>query len=98
MAKRRKHVPQRTCIVCRTTADKRSLTRIVRTTDQRVEIDPTGKQAGRGAYICDDPACWKKAASTNVLEKALRTTLKQTERDAIAAHGAKIVPHNITQS
>lgn len=98
MAKRRKHVPQRTCIVCRTTADKRSLTRIVRTTDQRVEIDPTGKLAGRGAYLCDDPACWQKAANTNVLEKALRTTLTQTERETIAAHGAQIVPHDVTQS
>jgi predicted RNA-binding protein YlxR (DUF448 family) len=47
---RPKHVPQRTCIACRRVAGKRSFVRVVRTA-QGVEIDPTGKRAGRGAYL-----------------------------------------------
>lgn len=85
--KRRKHIPQRTCAVCRTTADKRTLTRLVRTPEGEVHIDPSGKRNGRGAYLCDDPACWDRALESDVLEKALRTTLSDADRDRIrAAH------------
>ncbi len=76
---RRRHVPQRTCVVCHTTADKRVLTRVVRTTDEGVHVDPTGKRSGRGAYLCDQPACWDRALTTDVLARALRTAL--TEED-----------------
>nr|WP_119069293.1 YlxR family protein [Aggregatilinea lenta] len=82
---RRRHVPQRTCIVCRSTADKRTLTRLVRTPDDGVHIDPTGKQNGRGAYLCDQRACWERALETDVLAKALRTTLTEADRERIRA-------------
>lgn len=81
-------MPQRTCVVCRSVQPKRGLTRLVRTPDAGVKIDPTGKAAGRGAYLCGDPACWQKAAAGAVLERALRTTLTADERAEIAAHGA----------
>lgn len=54
-----KHIPQRTCIACRTVRAKRELIRIVRTTANRVEADPTGKKAGRGAYLCRQRECWE---------------------------------------
>ena len=55
MPKRRPdHVPMRTCAACRQVRAKRSLTRIVRGPDGRVAVDPTGKAAGRGTYICND--------------------------------------------
>jgi predicted RNA-binding protein YlxR (DUF448 family) len=58
MPKRRPdHVPMRTCAVCREVKPKRSMTRVVRSADGSVSIDPTGKAAGRGTYVCDDPAC-----------------------------------------
>jgi len=58
MPKRRPdHVPMRTCAVCREVKPKRSMTRVVRGADGSVSIDPTGKAAGRGTYVCDDPAC-----------------------------------------
>jgi hypothetical protein len=82
---RRKHNPQRTCVICRQTYDKRQLTRLVRTTDNGVQIDLTGKQNGRGAYLCDNPACWQKASESDYLEKALRTTLTTEDRDRIRA-------------
>lgn len=74
-----KHVPQRTCCVCRTKDAKRQLTRIVRT-DSGVQIDSTGKLNGRGAYLCDHPVCWDKAASSELLAKALRVPLSSEDR------------------
>ena len=86
--KRRRHVPQRTCVVCRTTTDKRTLTRLVRAAEGGgVYVDPTGKRPGRGAYLCDNPDCWDKALHSDVLAKALRTTLTDADRERLqAAH------------
>jgi predicted RNA-binding protein YlxR (DUF448 family) len=67
------------------------LTRVVRTPDSGVQLDPTGKLAGRGAYLCENPACWQKAASGDVLNRALKTTLSDEERAAIAAYGMRLV-------
>ncbi|MBK8026433.1 MAG: YlxR family protein [Chloroflexi bacterium] len=82
-----KHVPVRTCVVCRQQAGKRSLTRIVRASIG-VQVDPTGKQSGRGAYLCDNPACWEKAASGDLLAKALRTALTPEDRERIRKYKA----------
>lgn len=65
-----KHVPQRTCVGCRTVMAKRQLVRIVRTADG-VKVDPTGKLAGRGAYLHDKRSCWE-----NGLKGSLATALK----------------------
>jgi predicted RNA-binding protein YlxR (DUF448 family) len=81
--KRRRHAPQRTCVVCRTTGDKRMLTRLVRTPDEGVWVDPSGKRSGRGAYLCDQVACWERALSTDVLAAALRTTLTDADRERV---------------
>jgi predicted RNA-binding protein YlxR (DUF448 family) len=69
---RAKHVPQRTCIACRRTDAKRGLIRLVRTPEGQVEVDPTGKRNGRGAYLCHEPACWDAAIKRRALERALR--------------------------
>ena len=78
----RKHVPQRTCVVCRTTDAKRTLTRLVRTAEG-VQVDPSGKLNGRGAYLCNQVACWQKAIGSDVLDKALRTTLTAGDRQRL---------------
>jgi uncharacterized protein len=80
----RKHVPQRTCVVCRETDAKRSLTRVVRTAEDGVHVDPTGKRNGRGAYLCSQASCWQRAVESNVLEKALRTTLTAEDRQRLS--------------
>lgn len=86
---RPKHVPRRTCVACRESDDKRSLTRIVRTPEGAVEIDLTGKKNGRGAYLCDRPTCWTRAIESNVLSRALNVALSedalQSLRDFAAA-------------
>jgi predicted RNA-binding protein YlxR (DUF448 family) len=75
-----RHVPLRTCVICREKSDKRSLTRVVRT-EQGLQIDPSGKLNGRGAYLCDQMTCWERAVQTDVLSKALRTTLTVQDRE-----------------
>lgn len=85
---KRKHVPERTCIVCRRKAGKRELVRLVQTTDGAVEIDLTGKRAGRGAYLCDDPTCWERAASGDALANALRAPLTPEDRKRIREYKA----------
>ena len=72
MPKRRPdHVPMRTCAACRQVRPKRSLTRIVRAPDGTVAIDPTGKAAGRGTYICDDTACREPLRLADAVNRAL---------------------------
>lgn len=70
---RRKHIPQRTCVGCRDVLPKRSLTRIVRTAEG-IQVDLTGKLAGRGAYLHDRPECWEKGLKGG-LARALKVTL-----------------------
>lgn len=78
----RKRIPVRTCVVCRTKDLKRTLTRIVRT-ETGIQIDRSGKMNGRGAYLCESKSCWEHAVNTNILDKALRTTLNQDDRNRL---------------
>lgn len=81
---RPKHVPQRTCVACRRSDAKRTLLRLVRDADGQVAIDPTGKRAGRGAYLCQDAACWEQALKRHALERALRVDgLRPEDRAAL---------------
>lgn len=83
---RHRHIPQRSCVVCRRQVDKRQLTRIVRTPDSGVVIDPTGKRNGRGAYLCDQVACWDKVVrQPGILNGALNAQVTEAELAAIAA-------------
>jgi len=73
--RRRKHIPQRTCVACRTGQAKVALVRIVRTPEGEVLVDRTGKRNGRGAYLCPQRQCWEQALAHGQLERALRVTL-----------------------
>jgi predicted RNA-binding protein YlxR (DUF448 family) len=73
-----KHVPQRTCVGCREVLPKRKMVRLVRTADG-VQIDPTGKLSGRGAYLHDRRACWERGLK-GALGHALKTSLTQDDR------------------
>lgn len=84
---RPKHVPQRTCVACRRTDNKRGLVRVVRLADNRVAVDPTGKKAGRGAYVCAEQGCWEVALGRRALERALRIdAFHPDDRQALVAH------------
>lgn len=82
-----RRIPQRTCLGCRRVDAKRQLVRVVRGADGRVRVDPSGKAAGRGAYLHNRRACWDQALSGGVLERALKTTLEAADRAALTAHG-----------
>ena len=75
--------PTRTCVACRTSRGKRELVRIVRTPDGRMMMDTSGRLAGRGAYLCDDPACRRIALDKNILTRALHVPLPDELRSAL---------------
>ena len=87
-----KKIPQRQCMGCRERMDKRSLIRVVRTTDGSVCLDFSGKMAGRGAYICPTAECLKKAQKSNALDRSLEVTVPpevydRLEREIEVQHG-----------
>jgi predicted RNA-binding protein YlxR (DUF448 family) len=81
--RRQKHVPQRTCVVCREKMDKRSLKRLVLTPELGVVADPSGKQNGRGAYLCTKLVCWEKMSKTSVLDQALKQAISAENKAAL---------------
>ncbi len=72
-----KHIPQRTCVGCREVLPKRQMFRIVRTADG-VYVDPSGKLAGRGAYLHDRLSCWTRGLK-GALAHALKTSLSRDD-------------------
>lgn len=85
---KRKHVPQRTCIGCREVLSKRTLIRIVRR-PEGIVIDPTGKLAGRGAYLHDRKSCWQ-AGLKGALAHALKTELSDNDRQYLLEMMARL--------
>ena len=81
--KKAKHIPQRTCVGCRTVQPKRSMTRLVRT-PEGVQIDITGKLAGRGAYLHNLQSCWEVGLK-GALGRALKTKISPDDHDHLAA-------------
>lgn len=70
-----RHIPRRTCVSCREVKPKRELIRVVHTGGGAVEVDPSGKKPGRGAYLCYSADCWQKGLKKARLERALRGTI-----------------------
>ena len=68
-----KSIPMRTCIACREVKPKKEMLRVVRTAEGEILADPTGKLAGRGAYICGGEECMKKLNGKKLLNKAFST-------------------------
>ncbi|MCJ7717865.1 MAG: YlxR family protein [Anaerolineales bacterium] len=81
---RQKHKPQRMCVACRQSQDKRSLVRIVRT-ENGVFVDDTGKLLGRGAYLHENPSCWEIGLKKS-LEKALKTSFTEDDLERLTQH------------
>jgi predicted RNA-binding protein YlxR (DUF448 family) len=87
---RPKHVPQRTCIACRSTEAKRGLTRVVRTPEGRVELDATGKKNGRGAYVHESRDCWDAVLKRDRLGHALKVAVPPADMEQLIAHAASL--------
>lgn len=87
---RTRPVPQRTCIACRSTEAKRGLVRVVRTPQGRVELDPTGKKNGRGAYIHEQRACWDEALRKDRLGRALKAAVPAADLAELRIHAESL--------
>ena len=72
-----KKIPQRQCMGCRERKAKKELIRVVRGTDGNVSLDFSGKLNGRGAYLCPDPQCLKKAQKAKSLERSLEVPIPE---------------------
>lgn len=70
-----KKVPQRQCVGCREMRAKREMLRVIRTPEEEVVLDATGKKNGRGAYLCQSLDCLKKARKTRGLERSLKVSI-----------------------
>ena len=79
-----KKIPQRQCMGCRERKDKKAMIRVVRCTDGSVSLDFSGKLNGRGAYVCPDPECLKKAQKSKALERSLEVAIPQEVYERLA--------------
>ena len=72
-----KKIPQRQCMGCRERKAKRELIRVVRSPEGNVSLDFGGKMNGRGAYLCPNPECLKRAIRSKALERSLEVTIPE---------------------
>ena len=78
-----KKIPIRQCMGCRERKAKREMIRVVRCTDGTVTLDFSGKLNGRGAYVCPDPECLKKAIKSKSLDRSLEVTIPEEVYDRL---------------
>ena len=83
-AKPRK-IPMRMCVGCREMKPKAQLLRVVKPQDGDAHIDRTGKAQGRGAYVCADPECLRRARKSRALERALDAKIEDGVFDQLEA-------------
>ena len=80
-----KKIPMRQCLGCREMKPKRELLRVVRSPEGEVSLDTRGKKPGRGAYVCPNADCLKKAIKTRALSRALETEIPEEVMHRLAA-------------
>ena len=73
-----KKVPMRQCTGCREMKSKRDMIRVIKTAENEICIDATGRKNGRGAYICPTMECLKQAMKSRGLERSLKTSIPDT--------------------
>ena len=78
-----KKIPQRQCMGCRERKNKKDMIRVVRETSGNVTLDFSGKLNGRGAYVCPDPECLKKARKAKSLERSLEIPIPEEVYDRL---------------
>ena len=85
-----RHVPQRSCIGCRTAREKPALLRVVRSPEGRLSLDAGGRAPGRGAYLCPSAACLEAAARRKSFDRAFRAPVT---REAVADLAEELSAH-----
>ena len=74
---KQKKIPERQCLGCNEHKPKLTLLRVVRDPEGQISLDFTGKKSGRGAYICRDVACLKKARRSHRIERSLECEIPE---------------------
>ena len=93
-----RHVPERSCVACGAKTPKAQLIRFVRTSQGPIIVDTTGKEAGRGAYLCRIPDCWEKAIGKRALERSFKKDLSVKDLEPVRTYyEANIAPQTATQ-
>ncbi len=80
-----KKIPMRQCVGCREMKPKKALIRVVRSPEGAISLDFRGKAPGRGAYLCPDSACLKRAIKSKALSRAFDTEIPQEIYDSLLA-------------
>jgi len=80
-----KKIPMRQCVGCREMKPKKELIRVVRSPEGAISLDFRGKAPGRGAYLCPDAACLKRAIKAKALNRAFETEIPQEIYDDLLA-------------
>jgi predicted RNA-binding protein YlxR (DUF448 family) len=66
-----KKIPLRKCTGCGEMKSKKEMVRVIKTAEEQIFMDLTGKMNGRGAYVCRSEECLKKAIKTKAIERSL---------------------------
>lgn len=72
-----KKIPMRQCTGCREMLPKRDMIRVVKSPENEITLDFKGKAQGRGAYVCKNPECLKKAIKSKALERSLEISIPE---------------------
>ena len=75
--KTKNKVPMRQCTGCREMKSKKEMMRVLRTPEEEIVLDVTGKKNGRGAYLCKSAECLEKAVKSRGLERSLKAAIPQ---------------------
>ena len=78
-----KKIPMRQCLGCREMKQKRDLIRVVRSPEGEISLDFKGKKPGRGAYVCQDPECLKRAIKSKALARAFGATIPDSVMEVL---------------
>lgn len=78
-----KKVPLRKCTGCGEMKPKKQLIRVIKTPEEEILLDATGKKNGRGAYLCNSPDCFAKAAKSKGLERSLKCAIPKEIYDML---------------
>ena len=77
-------IPMRQCIGCSEMKSKKEMIRVLRTTEGDIVLDATGRKNGRGAYLCKNPDCLRKAVKSRGLERSLKTAVPEEVYEKLA--------------
>ena len=85
-----KKVPMRQCVGCCEMKSKKELIRVIKTPEEEIVLDVTGRKNGRGAYICASMECLKNAQRKKGLERSLKVAIPENVYDSLEQEMSKV--------